>query len=344
MSTTTTRIEKGLEPMQAAQIIAPNQTRVTELARPEPAANEVIIEVKNAGICGTDIHILKGEYALAQFPMVPGHEFSGVVAAIGENVSQFKVGDRVSADPNLPCNYCYYCQRNRQNQCENIGVIGVNMDGGFAKYVAIPESSVFDIGDISFAEAALIEPLACVVWGLKQVQIQAGSNMLIFGAGPMGCLMMQAVKQAGAASVTMIDVAPKRLELAKSLGANEVYLSDEFKDMKKEYDVVADATGIPAVLQSAFKYVRPAGTIWVFGVAPDDALMSVSPADIFRRDLKIIGSFALNKTFHESIEMVKGGGIQLQPLISHTLPLSEFQEGLHLAEHDANRMKVQFEL
>jgi len=220
----------------------------------------------------------------------------------------------------------------------------VNMNGAFAKYVSIPESSVFDIGDISFAEAALIEPLACVVWGLKQVQIQAGSSMLIYGAGPMGCLMLQAVKRAGAGSVTMVDIAPKRLELAKQLGANEVYLADEFKEMTTQYDVVADATGVPAVLQGAFKHVRPAGTVWVFGVAPEDAFMSVSPADIFRRDLKIIGSFALNKTFHESIEMVKGGGIQLMPLVSHSLPLSEFQEGLHLAEHDANRMKIQFEL
>lgn len=337
-------LEKGLEPMQAAQIIAPNKTQVTELSKPEPAANEVLIEVKNAGICGTDIHILKGEYPLARFPMVPGHEFSGVVSAIGEQVTQFKVGDRVSGDPNLPCNYCYYCQRNHQNQCENLGVVGVNMDGAFAKYVTVPESSVFDIGDISFAEAALIEPLACVVWGLKQVQIQAGSSMLIYGAGPMGCLMLQAVKRAGAGSVTMVDIAPKRLELAKTLGADEIYLANEFKDMQTQYDVVADATGVPAVLQGAFKHVRPAGTVWVFGVAPDDAFISVSPADIFRRDLKVIGSFALNKTFHESIEMIKGGGIQLLPLVSHSLPLSEFQEGLHLAEHDENRMKIQFEL
>ncbi len=337
-------ISNATEAMQAAQIIAPNQTQVTEIAKPEPAANEVLIEVKNSGICGTDIHILKGEYALAKFPMVPGHEFSGVVAAIGDKVTQFKVGDRVAADPNIPCNYCYNCQRNQQNQCQNLGVVGVNRDGGFAKYVTIPEGSVFNIGDISFAEAALIEPLACVVWGLKQVQIQAGSTMAIFGAGPMGCLMMQAVKRAGAASVTMIDIAPARLELAKQLGANEVYLAEEFSSMTTQYDVVADATGVPKVLEGAFKHVRPAGTVWVFGVAPDDAFMSVSPADIFRRDLKIIGSFALNKTFNESIEMVRGGGIQLLPLISHSLPLSEFQEGLHLAQYDDNRMKIQFEL
>ena len=332
--------------MLAAHILAPHSTSVHDSPTPQVGDYDVLINVKNAGICGTDIHILKGEYPLANFPVIPGHEFSGVVSAVGAEVRNIAVGDRVTADPNVACNRCYYCQRNRQNQCERLKVIGVNCHGAFAQQIAIDESAVFPIGEISFAAAALIEPLACVLWGLKQVQIQAGSEMLILGAGPMGCLMMQAAKRSGAAWVGMVDVSPTRLALAASLGADATLLTSELDDSAYQYafDVVADATGVPKVIESTPNYVRSGGTIWVFGVAPDDAHIALSPADIFRRDLRIIGSFAVNKTFQESIALVNAGGVQLEPLISHRLPLNAFAEALDIAQFDEQRMKVQFEL
>ena len=203
---------------------------------------------------------------------------------------------------------------------------------------------------MSFADAALVEPLACVVWGLKQVQLQAGDRMLIFGAGPMGILMMQAVKRAGAAYVAIVDKDPWRLELAESLGADAAVHADKLNAqtfgslVPHGFDVVADATGIPKVLEGSFDYVRPGGKVWVFGVASGDAKASFSPFDVFRKDLKIIGSFALNKTFHEAIAMVQGGAVQVEPLVSHVLSVKEFQKGLDLAENDAKRMKVQFDL
>ena len=174
---------------------------MTELETPTLKPNDVLIEIKRAGICGTDLHIWDGSYALANYPVVPGHEFCGVVAAVGDKVTRFNIGDRVTADPNVPCEDCEFCQAGQYNQCLNLEVIGVTRNGAFAKYVTAPESVTFDIGSIPFAQAALIEPLACVAWGLKQVQVQPGDNVLIFGAGPMGSLMMQAVKSAGAASV-----------------------------------------------------------------------------------------------------------------------------------------------
>ncbi len=334
--------------MLAAQILSPHKTKVTDLAEPTLKANDILIEIKRAGICGTDLHIWDGSYALATYPVVPGHEFAGVVAAIGEGVANFKIGDRVTADPNLPCNTCEFCARGQFNQCLTLGAVGVTRDGGFAKYVAVPESAVYSIGDMSFASAALIEPLACVAWGMKQVQIQPGDNVLIFGAGPMGSLMMQAVKSAGAASVTMVDKEEWRLELSKQLGATQIINANElspttFKDFAPHgFHVVADATGVPKVIEQTFSYVRPGGKIWIFGVANSDAFAKVSPYDIFRRDLKIIGSFALNKTFPESIAMIQSGAVKVDPLISHELGLEEFEEGLELAAKSPTRMKVQF--
>ena len=283
--------------MKAARIVEPNQTDIVDAPVPDVGPNDVLIQVKAAGICGTDIHILHGEY-MSSYPLIPGHEFSGIVAAVGESVTRYKVGDRVTADPNVPCNRCTPCQRNQPNQCENLAAIGVTRDGAFAEYVTAPEAVVFPIGDMSFAAAALIEPLACVVWGLKRVQVQPGDNVLVVGAGPMGVLLAQAVAQAGAAQVVVTDTNKSRLELAASLGATATVLSDQQQDEKlKElapngFDIVADATGIASVLESSIQYVRERGKIWVFGVVPPEETISIVPYDVFRKDLTIIGSFA----------------------------------------------------
>src|SRR5258708_1539303 len=257
--------------MLAAQIESPNKTRVIEAEQPIAGPDDVLIKVAAAGICGTDLHILHGEYE-ANYPLIPGHEFSGTIVAVGVNVTRFHIGDHVTADPNIPCNRCLACQRNEPNQCENLAAIGVTRNGGFAEYVSAPEGNVFSIGSLSFAQAALIEPLACVVWGLKRVNVQAGDSALIFGAGPMGCLLLQALRSSGATTVVMTDPVPWRLEQAAALGATETVIADDQQEkhlralMPAGYSIVADATGIPKVLEQTFAYAPPRGKIWVFGV------------------------------------------------------------------------------
>lgn len=331
--------------MKAAQIIAPDHAQIGSVPPPTIAEHDILIKVAAAGICGTDLHIYHGEYE-ATYPIIPGHEFCGTVEAVGDQVTNFKVGDRVTADPNIPCNRCPACQRGEANQCHHLAAIGVTRNGAFAEYVTAPEGSVFPIGDMPFAEAALVEPLACVVWGLKRVQVQPGDSVLIYGAGPMGCMMLQAVRQTGAASVVVTDTSPARLALAEKLGAT-VVLADEQQQAQLQainpagFNITADATGIPTVLEQCFDYVRPRGKVWVFGVCPPDATARFNPYEVFRKDLSIIGSFAVNRTFPESIALIQSGAIQVAPLISHQLPLDDFVEGLHFAEHDPERMKVQ---
>jgi D-arabinitol dehydrogenase (NADP+) len=335
--------------MHAAQIQSIGRAQFIETETPQPGPGEVLIAVSAAGICGTDLHIYHGEYE-AHYPIIPGHEFSGTVAAVGPGVKRYRPGDRVTADPNIPCNRCPACQRNQPNQCEQLAAVGVTRAGAFAQYVAVPEGNVFPIGAISFPEAAMVEPLACVVWGLKQVEVQPGDAALIFGAGPMGCLMLQALKRAGAASVVVSDVNPSRLAMAVDLGASATVLADERQDGQLRqlaplgYDLVADVTGIPEVLAGCFGYARPRGKIWVFGVCPPQAHVSFVPYEVFRKDLKIIGSFAVNRTFQESIALIESGAVQVKPLISHRLALEEFPRGLELAESAPDRMKVQFDI
>ena len=166
---------------------------------------------------------------------------------------------------------------------------------------------------------ALVEPLACVVWGLNRVNVRPGSTVLIQGAGPMGCLMLQAVRRAGAAFVAVTDTVPWRLELAASLGAD---LAAEARELSKGrfrsvapdgFDMVVDVTGIPAVVEASFPHVRARGTMWLFGVCPPGTTVNISPYDVFRKDLTIIGSFALSKTFPQSLALIRGGAIEVEP-------------------------------
>lgn len=336
--------------MPAAQFTAPKEGELVTVPRPEPQTGEVLIEVKRAGICGTDIHIWHGDYALARYPLIPGHEFAGDIVAVGEGVKRFAVGDRVTADPNVPCLICPECQRNQFNQCHNLAAVGVTRSGAFAGYIVVPERAVFPIGDMTYAAGALIEPLACVVWGLKRVEVHPGDKALLFGAGPMGCLVMQSLLKVGVTDITVVDRSPARLELAASLGATTTITADHFNyDRAKQhapygFELVVDATGVPNVIEQALTYARPAGTMWVFGVAPETAMVNINPYNVFRHDLRIVGSFAVNKTFQEATALIDSGAVKVEPLISHVVPLSEFAAGLHLAEHDPNRMKVQFDL
>ncbi len=335
--------------MKAGKIEAPGQASFGSATVPKVGDDDVLIQVHAAGICGTDIHILKGEYE-AQYPLIPGHEFSGVVADVGRHVTRYQVGDRVTADPNIPCNRCSACQRNEPNQCANLAAVGVTRNGAFAEFVAVPEGNVFSIGDMSFAAAAMVEPLACVAWGLERLSIQPGASTLIFGAGPMGSLLAQALRYSGASKVVVVDVVPHRLALVAELGATHTLLADDDQTRHLNtiapdgFSIVVDATGIPQVLENAFQYLRPRGTLWVFGVTPRGTQISFMPYDVFRKDLTIIGSFAVNRTFGASIVMIEGGMVNVEPLISHTLPIEDFARGFELAQTDPKRMKVQYQI
>ena len=335
--------------MRAGRIEAPGRSEFSRADIPAVGPDDVLIQVRAAGICGTDIHILNGEYE-AEYPLIPGHEFSGVVAAVGANVTRFRAGDRVTADPNIPCNRCPACQRNEPNQCHNLAAVGVTRDGAFAEFVVVPEGNVFSIGDMPFAAAALVEPLACVAWGLERLQMQPGASALIFGAGPMGCLLAQAIRYRGAAKVVVTDIAAHRLNLVAGLGATDTVLADDALARRLAaiepagFDLVVDATGSPPVLEAAVGYLRPRGTLWVFGVTPHGSQVLFPTYDIFRKDLTIFGSFAVNRTFQEAIALIQSGLVQVEPLISHTLPLEEFARGFELAQSDPKRMKVQYQI
>jgi 2-desacetyl-2-hydroxyethyl bacteriochlorophyllide A dehydrogenase len=331
--------------MKAVQVKKPGEFILTDVPLPNIGDRDVLIKVVSVGLCGTDMHIINGEYE-AVYPIIPGHEFSGIVAEVGKEVEYFKPGDRVTADPNIPCHRCPKCKKGYINQCENLEAAGVTRDGAFAEFVVVPEGVVFNIYDIPFQTAAMIEPLACVIWGLKRVKPNPGDSALVFGAGPMGCLVTQGLKSYGVTQITVIDLNGWRLELVKGLGATEpiklsrsTYLPERLQN--RDYQIVVDATGVSHVLENAFNFLKPRGKLWVFGVVPPSETIRFSPYDVFRKDLTIIGSFAVNQTFNEAISLIKSGTIKLDPLISHQIPLDQFKEAIRLALSDPHRMKIQ---
>ncbi|NLS75949.1 MAG: zinc-dependent alcohol dehydrogenase family protein [Chloroflexi bacterium] len=333
--------------MKAAIIEAPGKISYGEVPDPAPAPDEVVLQVAAAGLCGTDLHILRGEYE-AVYPIIPGHEFAGTVVEVGNAVKDVAVGMRATADPNIFCHECAFCRSNKANQCANLQAVGVNRDGAFAEYVRIPRENLYPIGEIPFIEAAFAEPLGCVVLAMQRAQIAPGSDVLLLGAGPMGCLLTQAVSHSGAARLTVVDLSSRRLELARALGATDAVPAgpDQAKRLRElapdGFDVVIDATGVPAVVEGGFAHLRKRGKYLFFGVCPTGEQIRITPYDVFRNDWQIIGSFALSYTIQESIRWLQSGRVRVAPLISHEIPLSDVAAGLERAQTDPERMKILF--
>ena len=176
--------------MKAALIEKKDTLKIIDMEIPKPKMDEVLIEVHASGICGTDLHIYKGDYR-GTYPIIPGHEFSGIIRSTGASVKSFKPGDRVTLEPNLSCGVCYECLNNRQHFCSNIESVGVTKPGGMAQYVTVPENAVFPIGGLSFEEAAFMEPLSCVLHGIERLNPNLADRVLLIGAGPIGLLILQ---------------------------------------------------------------------------------------------------------------------------------------------------------
>jgi 2-desacetyl-2-hydroxyethyl bacteriochlorophyllide A dehydrogenase len=330
--------------VKALIIEKPKVASIQEVPDPKPSFGEVVIKVSNVGICGTDFHIYEGEF-ISPYPIIPGHEFSGTINEVGPGVSGFEIGERVTADPSLFCGSCKYCLMNKGNQCENWGALGNTVNGSMAEFVAVPARNVVKMSDdMSFEIGAFIEPMACVVHAMNRLQLQAGSSVLLFGAGAMGQQLVQSLSRLGASRLVVVDVSANKLELAKSLGATDAIFSHELERISRErFDTVVDATGIPAVIQRAFGFMGPTAKYLQFGVTPESAEVHLNPFELYNKDWTILGSMAINQTFLPAYHWVKEGRISLEPLISKIITLEETVDFLAKPK-DPELLKVQIKL
>ncbi len=316
--------------MTAARITSPGNVEILDVYDSPVTERDVLVRVYASGICGTDVHIFRGDY-MGSYPIIPGHEFAGVVEAVGSSVSRIGVGDRVAIEPNVACDNCHACLNNRQNFCENWNGIGVTLPGGMAELVAVPEKAVFDIGALPFPVAAFVEPLACVLHGVERARFRLGDRVLIVGAGPIGILLTKMILLQGAFEITQVDKNKNRLALAQGSGASHVLSSvDSVKE--EAFDVVVDATGVPSLMERTLGFARYGGTILLFGVPPQKSTVTFPAFPIFRKGLTILSSFTSVRNSVQAVRLLSSGAIDVSSLVSHTLPLKDLRAGLNLME------------
>ncbi len=329
--------------MRAAVWERPGELRVQERPDPEPGPDEIVVRVGACGMCGTDVHIAEGEFPPTPYPIVPGHEFAGEVVAVGSDVADVSEGMQVAVDPSLFCGHCDYCRIQRGNLCRNWGAIGDTVDGAFAELVKAPARNAYALPEgTSLRAGALVEPLACAVHGIHRLDPGTGDSVLITGAGTMGLLLLQLLWHRGAANVIVVDRNERRLELARSLGASavETDVAALAADNHDGFDCVVDATGVPDVVQQGLDLVRRGGKLMVFGVAPEQARVQVSPFRIYNDEITLIGSMAVLYTFVQAIELLRAGAVKTEALLTHTFPLDEFEDAL-AAMRGGEGLKVQ---
>ncbi len=325
--------------MRAVVFPAPGEVEITDLPDPAPRPDEVVLDVAAVGICGTDLHILAGDFNCA-FPLVPGHEFAGEVVAVGSAVSTLSVGDRVGVNPSYICRRCRACRRGRTNLCEVAGGYGTTWNGGAAEYAAVGEQYCVRLPDgIDTAAATLIEPLSCAVRGYDVARAGLGDRAVIYGAGTMGLMMLQLAKVAGLSEVHLVDIDADRLGAARELGCTAAAVSADMLP-HRTWDLVIDASGDPRAVQDGLGRVERGGTYLQFGVPPSSAQVRIEPYRIFHEEITITGSMATLNSYERAVDVFATGIIDPEVFISHRFPLAGYDEALDTVRTGAGR-KVQ---
>lgn len=324
--------------MKALEYSAPEKFEVVTRDLPKVRDNDVLIKVKACGVCGTDLHIHEGEF-LARFPLIPGHEVVGVVAAIGKDVKAFTVGERVVADNSELCGECFYCRRGEALLCEHFEAHGVTLPGAFAEYCAYPAGKVFKIKNLDDVDATLLEPASCAAHGLDKIAPKMGSSVLILGAGPTGLVLAQLLRMNGGCHVVVAAPEGLKMDLAKSLGAGDEYValsrkdsSAQFAQIKEQnpygFDIVVEATGSVKILEDSINYVRRGGKLVVYGVYANKDRVSWPPSKIFGDEITILGSFSETYKFPAAVDYLDSGKVKVKGIVNKTFKLEQWAECL----------------
>ena len=334
--------------MRQVELHAPEEIRLLDVPVPEPGAGELRIAVAEVGICGSDLHAYHGKHPFIDLPVVPGHEFAGTVDAVGEGVTDFAPGDRVTVEPSLVCGECYNCRHGRYNVCANLRVIGCQTPGALADRIVVPAEKTLRLPEgVSWVEGALAEPLAVGVRAARRAEFEPDANVLILGAGTIGLMTLQAAKALGAGTVMVSELLPERLELAEALGADvlvnpaEVDLLDAVKAAFGEprADVVIECVGIGATVRDAIRVARKGTRIVIAGVFEQD--VSVSMGLVQDHELELVGTLMyLRDDFPLALRLLADGRAEAGPLVSHRFPLEQAAEAFEVADQRRGALKV----
>jgi threonine dehydrogenase-like Zn-dependent dehydrogenase len=336
--------------MKAAVFEKIGVIKVQNVPVPEISETEVLIRVKLTGICGTDWSIYNGWYSADKLPMIPGHEFSGVIAKVGAKVGGLKEGDRVTADINMSCGTCFYCMRGEKLLCDSFTQLGIHTNGTFAEYVKAPAAQVHVLPEnLSFEEGAFIEPVSCVVHSAKAMNARLGSSVAIIGCG-LGVLHARMAVLRGCAPVIVFGNNHKRLQIAKDMGADCVIHIDDVADPVEEVkkltggrgaDYAIEAVGSVKTYEQAFAMLRRGGQLTAFGIAGDSEEMKLRPFEFVLGEKKVTGSCAgVGQDWPDAMTLIANGRINPKPLFSLKVPLEDLDWALHELRRDPSLFKI----
>lgn len=325
--------------MKCALFYGPKDVRVEDVPIPKIKENEVLVKVKVAATCGTDVKTYKRGHPLFNPPVAFGHEFAGEIVEVGENVKDFSEKMRIVSHNSAPCGHCFYCKKGKYSLCENLTFLF----GAFGEYIKIPENilkySVFELpGHISYTDAVLLEPLSCVVYGIEKSNISLGDTVSIIGAGPIGLMFVLLAKNKGA-RVICSDVSKDKLLLAKNMGADVVVNVKEVKDQVeavKAYtqkgrgaDVTIEAVGLPEIWEKAIKMTRPGGIVTLFGGCKSGTSISIDTELLHYSELTIKGLFHTHPRYVKAaFDLICNGVIPTELFFSKSYNLEEINQAL----------------
>ena len=322
--------------MKAAVFYGKHDLRIEDIALPEPKASEVLIRIHACGICGTDVHIFHGDEGAAKTPprTVLGHGFAGEVAAVGEGVTEVRVGDRVCVDPNRLCGDCGYCKGGLGHFCEAMVGIGTTVNGGFAEYCSVPVSQVYPFPEtLSYEKAAMTEPLACCLHGIDLCGIVPGDTVAVIGGGMIGQLMVQLSRLSGAAKVALIEPVESKRQQALALGA-DIAIDPTAEDVVSALtplgpvSVVIECVGRPATMAQAIAIAGQKATVMLFGLTAPQEELTVRPFELFRKELTIKTSYINPYTQSRALQLIDTGRVNVASCIAACRPLADLPQVL----------------
>jgi L-iditol 2-dehydrogenase len=338
-----------MEKMKVAMYYNNNDVRIEEMPIPKINDNELLVKVKACGICGSDV---MEWYRLKTAPRVLGHEMSGDIVKVGKNVKKYKVGDRIFVSHHIPCNTCDYCKKDQHTICDTLH--STNFDpGGFSEFLRVPEinidSGVFILpSEVSYEDGAFIEPLACVVRGLRAADIRKGQNILVIGSGVAGLLNIKLAKAYGAEKIFATDINDFRLKKAIEVGADEVFHANEnIPEKIKQYnngelaDLVILCVGAPSAAKQALESVASGGTILFFAPTEPGVEIPFPLFDLWNKQVKMVSTYAgAPVDIKEAIELIKTKKVKVTDLITHKFSLNEAEKGFKLTAQASDSIKI----
>ena len=335
--------------MKVAMYYNNNDVRIEEMQIPEINDEELLVKVQACGICGSDV---MEWYRIKKAPRVLGHEMAGDIVKVGRKVKKFKVGDRIFVSHHVPCKTCSFCQNDQQTLCHTLRSTNF-YPGGFAQYLKVPkiniESGVFILPkEISYEEGAFIEPLACVVRGMKIAKMKSGISVLVIGSGIAGLLNIKFARAMGGSKIFATDIDEYRLKTAKKMGADIVTNAKEniIEQVKKNNggklaDLVILCTGAPSAARQALDSVAAGGTILFFAPTEPGVEIPFPLFDLWNKQVKMVSTYAgAPKDIQEAIELIKSKKVKVKDMITHRLPLEETLKGFKLAAQAKKSIKI----